>query len=259
MNERNPEAFMREAIELSRRGFPAPNPRVGCVIVRGGEVIGRGYHDHAGGPHAEAVALNEAGARARGSDVFVTLEPCNHQRRTGPCSEALIAAGVKSVTYAVGDPNPRATGGSARLMQAGIDVNQGVLANEAAEVNRVFLTAMRLGRPFVTVKAAMSLDGKIATLQHSNTSTPKPQWITGEPAREMGHTLRAEMGAVLVGAGTVRADNPHLTARIEQVVNQPLRIILDPNDSLPKDAHVFTGPGIYYHVVSGEAPRSADS
>ena len=218
-----------------------------------GEVVGRGHHDHAGGPHAEIVALNEAGNRAEGSDVCVTLEPCNHHGRTGPCSEALISARAKRVYYAVADPNTRAAGGAARLTQAGIEVHEGLLAAEAKEVNHVFLSAMRLERPFVTVKAAISLDGKIANAKGES------KWITGPLAREAGHRLRAEMGAVLVGAGTVRADNPRLTARIEGVVNQPVRIILDPSNSLSRDANVFTEPGTALRIVtSSRSPSGSD-
>jgi len=251
MSEKLPEAFMREAIELSRRGYPAPNPRVGCVIVRSGEVVGRGHHDYAGGAHAEVVALLDAGDRAHDADVYVTLEPCDHQGRTGPCTIALINAGVKRVFYAVADPNPRAAGGAARLREAGIEVSEGLLAQEAAAVNHIFLAAMKLGRPFVVAKAAMSMDGKIATAKGES------KWITGPCAREQGHRLRAEMGAVLVGAGTVRCDNPKLTARIDGVVNQPVRIILDPADSLPKDANVFSGPGVFYQIIAGP-PKSAN-
>lgn len=252
MSERTPESFMAEAVELSRRGYPAPNPHVGCVIVRAGGVVGRGYHDHAGGPHAEVVALQEAGENARGADVYVTLEPCNHVGRTGACSEALLRAGVARVIYAVADPNPRAQGGADRLRLAGISVEEGLLAEDAAEANKVFLSSMRLSRPYVTIKAACSLDGRIAL------ENGESQWITGEAARIEGQRLRAEMGAVLIGAETARKDNPRLTSRVKDVVNQPVKIVLDPNCTLSPELNVFMGPGACYHIVGEDCSgRSA--
>jgi diaminohydroxyphosphoribosylaminopyrimidine deaminase / 5-amino-6-(5-phosphoribosylamino)uracil reductase len=229
-------SFMLEAVELAKRGYPAPNPRVGCVIVRQGKIVGRGYHDHAGGPHAEAMALRDAGELARGAEAYVTLEPCNHHGRTPPCSHALIQAGIKKVTYAVSDPNPRAQGGGEALRAAGVETVEGVMKAEAAEVNRLFLGAHRLGRPVVVAKAAMSLDGRIAL------PSGESKWITDEAARTEGHRLRAELGAVLVGPGTVRADNPQLTARLPEVVNQPLRIALDPRVELSGKERMFQGP-----------------
>lgn len=229
---------MANAIELSRKGFPAPNPRVGCVIVSNRELVGAGFHEFAGGPHAEVVALREAGPRAKGADVYVTLEPCNHHGRTGPCSEALLAAGVKRVIYAVADPNRAAAGGAERLRSADVRVSAGLLAAEAADANRIFLKAFELGRPFVCVKIACTLDGKIANTRGDS------KWITGAAAREQGHRLRAEMGAVLVGANTVLKDDPRLTARIPGVVNQPLRVVLDPLGVLHKgNWKLFAEPG----------------
>ncbi len=242
MNENSPEAaFMREAIALSRGGFPAPNPRVGCVIVRDGVVVGRGYHDHAGGPHAEAVALREAGELARGATVFVTLEPCAHFGRTPPCADALIASGVKTVWIACLDPNPVASGGIEKLRAAGIEVQIGLLAAEAEAVNGIYLFAKRMKRPYVVVKAAMTLDGMIS---HADGVGP---FITGESARSDGHRSRAELGAVLVGRKTVETDNPQLTARIEGVVNQPLKIVLDREARLSSECRVFQGE--YLRVV----------
>ncbi|MBS1717110.1 MAG: bifunctional diaminohydroxyphosphoribosylaminopyrimidine deaminase/5-amino-6-(5-phosphoribosylamino)uracil reductase RibD [Armatimonadetes bacterium] len=221
-NPANPEAFMRRAIQLSRRGYPAPNPRVGCVLVRGGKIVGEGYHQHAGGSHAEVVALQQAGANARGADAYVTLEPCNHRGRTGPCTEALMEAGVKRVIYAVDDPNPVAAGGAARLRKAGLQVESGLLAEEAESVNSQFLTAVRRQLPFVTLKAAMGLDGR------SVLSSGDSKWITSPKARALARKMRGERGAVLVGCGTVLADHPSLTARSRGIVNEPTRIILDP-------------------------------
>lgn len=228
---------MTRAIELAGRGFPAPNPRVGCVILRQGEVVGEGWHAYAGGPHAEAVALEEAGERAQGATVVVTLEPCNHTGRTPPCSQALIAAGVRRVVAAVPDPNPKAAGGAQTLRDAGIDVELGLNADAAERMNNVWLTAMRRRRTFVCLKAACSLDGRIAL------PSGESQWITGSLARREGHRLRAEMGAVLVGRLTVERDDPSLTVRLgprHQVVNQPLRVVLDPSALLEPTKRIFS-------------------
>ncbi|MCC7434753.1 MAG: bifunctional diaminohydroxyphosphoribosylaminopyrimidine deaminase/5-amino-6-(5-phosphoribosylamino)uracil reductase RibD [Methanoregulaceae archaeon] len=222
---------MARAIRLAGRGYPAPNPRVGCVIVRDGLVIGEGWHEAAGRPHAEVMAL--ANGDAKGATAYVTLEPCNHHGRTPPCAEALIEAGVSRVVVAVEDPNPEAAGGVARLRAAGIAVDVGVAADRAAVQNERFLTAMRLRRAFVTIKVAMGLDGRIAL------PSGESKWITGPAARREGHRLRAEMGAVLVGKGTLLADNPYLTARIPGVVNPPTRVVLDPQHDLPRDLNVF--------------------
>ena len=234
--------FMRRAVQLTRRGFPAPNPPVGCVLVRDGQIIGEGWPTYAGGPHAERVALMNT-PDAQGATAYVTLEPCNHQGRTGPCSEALIAAGIREVYVAVLDPNPRAQGGVERLREAGVVVHVGLLAEQAEASNERFLTAMRRSWPFVTVKAAMSLDGRIAL------PSGESKWITGSSARREGHRFRAEMGAVLVGYRTVLADDPELTARIPGVVNQPLRIVLDPHGRLSGRERVFNSAAPSRHVT----------
>lgn len=226
-------AFMREAIELSKRGYPAPNPRVGAVVVRNGEVVGRGYHEVYGGEHAEAVALKEAGERARGAWMFVTLEPCDHHGKTPPCTEAIVNAGIERLVYAVDDPNPEAAGGANRLRAKGVVVDGGLLAEEAATVNRVFLSRFRLGRPFVLAKAAITMDGRIATRDGES------RWITGEDARKRAHELRAEMGCVLVGANTVIQDDPSLDVRHVKTSHQPLRVILDPDGVTPPGSRVF--------------------
>lgn len=225
---------MRRAIELAAGGFPAPNPHVGCVIVRDEQIVGEGYHDHAGGPHAEAAALLQAGESARGAAAYVTLEPCNHHGRTPPCSRALIAAGVAKVFVAVSDPNPRAAGGVARLREAGIEVEVGLLRAEAEAVNRVFLDRHRLGRPVVAVKAAITADGYMARLDGTS------KWITGDQARAAGRLLRARMGSVLVGRVTAELDDPELTVRDPRVVNQPLRVVLDPERRLRSDLKLFS-------------------
>jgi len=233
---------MRRAVELSKRGYPAPNPHVGCVLVRGDEIVGEGYHRRAGQAHAEVNALLQAGTRAQGSTAYVTLEPCNHHGRTGPCSQALIAAGVKRVVYAVADPNPKAMGGHAALAQAGIQVESGLLAGEAEAANAIFLTAERRKSPYVCLKAAMSLDGRIAL------PSGESKWITGPDARREAHRLRAQLGAVLVGPGTVLADDPELTARFRGAPGVT-RVVLDPRVELPASAKVFNGSTRTLHVV----------
>lgn len=232
-----PETAMLRAIALSRKGFPAPNPHVGCVLVKDGSIVGEGWHAYAGGPHAEVAALQQAGESARGTTAYVTLEPCHHTGRTGPCTHALKSAGVTRVVFACADPNPRASGGSEWLRDQGIDSAGGLLEAEAANANHVWLTAMRLERPFVTLKAACSLDGRIAK------ANGESRWITGPAARRMAHRLRAEMGAVLVGRRTAELDQPKLTARIAGVKNQPLRVLLDPDRKVPEDAPMFSEPG----------------
>jgi diaminohydroxyphosphoribosylaminopyrimidine deaminase/5-amino-6-(5-phosphoribosylamino)uracil reductase len=238
------EAMMSRAVELSKQGFPAPNPRVGCVIERDGQVVGEGYHDHAGGPHAEIVALREAEGSTQGATVHVTLEPCNHHGRTGPCSEALIAAGVSKVVYAVADPNPVASGGAARLRAAGIEVLEGVLAESAAEANFMWLTAVRRQWPYIVGKAAISMDGRTSLPNGSS------KWITGKGARAQGQLLRAQCGAVLVGRGTVERDDPSLTVRDIDVVNQPRRIVLDRYRTLRASRKLFNGEAPVLRVVA---------
>lgn len=224
--------FMARAIELARGGFPAPNPRVGCVLVRNERVIGEGFHDHAGGPHAEVVALSNCDS-AQGATAYVTLEPCNHTGRTGPCSEALIEAKVARVVFGVRDPFERAGGGAGALMAAGIAVDSGVLEEEARAVNHQFLYSVENKRPYVTLKAAITRDGFLARTDGSS------QWISSEEARLDSHRLRAERGCVLVGRGTVLTDDPLLTARLPGVVNQPVRVVVDPWHRLTGKERVF--------------------
>lgn len=216
---------MRRAIGLAARGLghTSPNPVVGCVILGAhGEVVGEGWHQRAGGPHAEVNALRAAGDRARGGTAVVTLEPCDHTGRTGPCSQALIAAGVARVVYAVADPTPTATGGAGTLLDAGIDVEGGVLADEAAAGNEAWLTSVLRRRPFVLWKYAATLDGRSAAADGTS------RWITSPESRADVHRLRAEADAVLVGSGTARADDPQLSARTgDPAVTQPLRVVLD--------------------------------
>lgn len=229
----SPEAFMRRAVELAKGGFPAPNPHVGCVLVRDGQIVGEGWHRFRGADHAEVMALKQAGEAARGATAYVTLEPCNHQSTlTGPCSLALIQAGVTEVYFACQDPNPTAAGGAARLQQAGIRVHAGLLEAEARTANAQFLFAMEHRRARVVLKAAMSRDGSLG-------QPDRQIWLTGEPARRAAHRLRAECGGVLVGRGTVEVDDPLLTARIPGVVNQPVRVVLDPDHRLGGHYQVF--------------------
>jgi diaminohydroxyphosphoribosylaminopyrimidine deaminase/5-amino-6-(5-phosphoribosylamino)uracil reductase len=228
------ENWMMRAVELSKRGFPAPNPRVGAVIVKDGQIIGEGFHEAAGCDHAEIAALRQAGGNARGADLFVTLEPCSHHGRTPPCTQAIIEAGIARVFIATTDPNPAAAGGAYALQEAGLETHIGICADEAASVNYRFLQMFRMNRPWVAVKAACSLDGRIAARNGES------RWISDERARRRAHELRAEAGCVLVGAGTVAHDDPSLTVRHVQAKNQPLRVILDPDGSLPLSSKVFS-------------------
>lgn len=233
--------WMARALELAALGRDStqPNPRVGCVLVRDGEVVGEGWHRRAGEPHAEAFALEAAGARARGATAYVTLEPCNHHGRTPPCTEALIAAGIARVVYAVPDPDPRVDGGgAARLRAAGVDVVSGLLADAADDLNAGFFSRLRRGRPWVRLKLAASLDGRTAL------ASGESQWITSEAARLDVQAWRAQSAAILTGVGTVLADDPALTVRIgDEPRRQPLRVVLDSRRRAPHGARVFTGPG----------------
>ncbi|GGZ25049.1 bifunctional diaminohydroxyphosphoribosylaminopyrimidine deaminase/5-amino-6-(5-phosphoribosylamino)uracil reductase RibD [Streptomyces nitrosporeus] len=215
---------MRRAVALAARGLGAtsPNPVVGCVVLdAAGQLAGEGFHQRAGGPHAEIHALREAGDRARGGTAYVTLEPCNHTGRTGPCAQALIEAGVRRVVYAVADPDPRATGGAGTLRAAGTEVESGLLADEAEAGNTAWLTSVRLGRPHVTWKYAASLDGRVAAADGTS------RWITSAEARADVHRLRAGADAVVVGSGTARADDPQLGVRGIDGAVQPLRVVVD--------------------------------
>ena len=229
---------MRGALSLARRGLGNvwPNPAVGCVIVRDGRVVGRGWTQPGGRPHAEAEALARAGEGARGATAYVTLEPCCHWGKTPPCADALIAAGVRRVVVAVEDPDPRVAGGGiARLREAGLAVETGLCEAEAAELNAGFFMRVRLGRPLVTLKLATSLDGRIAT------ASGESRWITGAASRERAHLLRAMHDAVLVGTGTAIADDPELTCRLPGLAGRsPLRIVLDRQLRIPSASRLFT-------------------
>lgn len=228
--------FMRRALQLARLGWGrvAPNPLVGAVVVQDGEIIGEGWHPWHGAPHAEPIALAEAGERARGATLYVTLEPCRHTGQTPPCTDAILASGIARVVYAVADPNPLAAGGANQLIDAGVAVTGGVLEAEAAELNAPFLHAARGGtNPWVTLKLALSLDGAIAD------HTRHPGWITGPRARREVHRLRAGADAIAVGIGTVLADDPHLTVRHGQAVRvPPRRVVFDRYTRTPADSHL---------------------
>ena len=246
--------FMARALELAERGLytATPNPRVGCVIVREGAVAGEGWHERAGAPHAEVNALAAAGARARGATAYVSLEPCVHQGRTGPCAEALIKAGIARVVAALEDPNPQVAGkGLARLREKGIDVACGLLENEARDMNVGFVSRMTRGRPWVRMKLAASLDGKTALLNG------RSQWITGEAARRDGHHWRARACAVLTGFGTVREDDPRLTVREVATSRQPLRVVVDSRLETPLAAKILEGGGVLVAAARADRARIA--
>ncbi|MDK2888394.1 MAG: diaminohydroxyphosphoribosylaminopyrimidine deaminase [Thermoanaerobacter sp.] len=246
---------MRMALDLAKKamGRTSPNPMVGAVLVKDGQVVGRGYHARAGTPHAEIHALREAGERAEGATLYVTLEPCCHQGRTGPCTEAILAAGVKRVVTAMVDPNPLVAGrGVERLRQAGVEVTVGVLEEEARRLNEVFVKYITTRSPFVVLKAAMSLDGKIAT------RTGESRWITGSQARLAVHYLRDRYDAILVGINTVLKDNPSLTTRLpDREGRDPVRVIVDSLARTPPGARVITqeSPAPTIVAVTEKAPE----
>lgn len=249
------ERFMRRALELAERGrgLTSPNPMVGAVVVTpGGEIVGEGFHARAGEAHAEVEALRAAGARARGATLYVTLEPCSHHGRTPPCARAVIEAGVARVVAPVADPNPLVSGrGFAELRGAGIDVVTGVGAADAERQNRVFLTAMRERRPHVTLKAGMTLDGKIADLHGGS------RWITGERARLQAHRLRSEADAIVVGIGTVLRDDPELTVRLGQPwPREPLRVVLDTSARTPVGARLIRAGRTAHALIAVGAEAS---
>jgi diaminohydroxyphosphoribosylaminopyrimidine deaminase/5-amino-6-(5-phosphoribosylamino)uracil reductase len=228
---------MRRALQLAAlaRGRTSPNPMVGAVVVRDGMIIGEGWHHRAGTPHAEIHALSEAGELARGATIYVTLEPCSHFGRTGPCADAIIKAGLKKAVVAMTDPNPLVSGnGLRRLQEHGIEVIDGVLAKEAAKLNEAFIKWISVKMPFGVLKTAMTLDGKIASF------TGQSKWITDVPARQYVHSLRNTYDGILTGIGTVLADNPELTVRYMADGRNPIRIIVDSRGRIPLDAKVIT-------------------
>jgi diaminohydroxyphosphoribosylaminopyrimidine deaminase/5-amino-6-(5-phosphoribosylamino)uracil reductase len=243
---------MREALAAARRGLgrTSPNPAVGAVVVQGGRIVGRGHHARAGGPHAEVAALRAAGTAARGADLYTTLEPCDHFGRTPPCSLAILDAGIRRVFVGSRDPNPLVQGrGVARLRRKGVEVVNGVLEKECDRLNASWFTFITAGRPHVTLKAAVTLDGRIAT------RTGDARWVTGPEARAWVHRLRDRVDAVLVGAGTARVDDPALTTRLPGGRGRdPLRVVLDTELRLPARLRLFTersaAPTVVAHASS---------
>ena len=245
------ERFMRRALELAKRGLytASPNPMVGAVIVKGGRMIAEGWHERVGRPHAEAVALEAAGEEAKGATLYVNLEPCCFHGHTPPCTKAIIEAGIRRVVVATRDPNPLVNGkGIEELRAAGIEVVEGVLREEAERLNEQFLTYMRKRRPFFSLKFAMTLDGKIAS------RTGASRWITSEEARRLAHDLRAQHDAVMVGVGTVLADDPLLTPHmLDFRPERPrLRVVVDTNLRTPPSARLLSGGGPPVLIAAGE-------
>jgi diaminohydroxyphosphoribosylaminopyrimidine deaminase/5-amino-6-(5-phosphoribosylamino)uracil reductase len=247
--------LMGRALALAGRGLytTMPNPRVGCVIAREGAVVGEGWHEKAGLPHAEALALQAAGAKARGASLYLNLEPCSHHGRTPPCADAIVAAGIARVVAAMLDPNPKVAGaGFARLGAAGIAVEQGLREDEARELNVGFVARMTRGRPWVRMKIAASLDGRTAL------ANGKSQWITGESARADGHRWRARACAILTGFGTVRDDDPQLNARGVDTPRQPLKIVVDSKfETSPSARLLEDGKTLVAGAVNDEARIAA--
>jgi diaminohydroxyphosphoribosylaminopyrimidine deaminase/5-amino-6-(5-phosphoribosylamino)uracil reductase len=249
------QQHMAEALRLAEKGLytATPNPRVGCVIVRDGQAVGAGWHEKTGAPHAEVLALRAAGARARGATAYVSLEPCSHYGRTPPCVDALIEAGIARVVAAMQDPNSKVAGsGFARLRAAGIEVESGLMQDEARALNSGFVSRMSRGRPWVRTKIAASLDGRTAL------ANGQSQWITGPEARRDGHAWRARACAVLTGIGTVRNDDPQLNVREVETTRQPLKVLVDSQLQLPLSAKLLqSGQVLVAAAVENKASIAA--
>jgi diaminohydroxyphosphoribosylaminopyrimidine deaminase/5-amino-6-(5-phosphoribosylamino)uracil reductase len=233
----NDTYFMKMALNLAAKGegYTSPNPQVGAVVVKEGQIVGKGFHEYAGGPHAEVNALKAAGEAARGATLYVTLEPCNHTGRTPPCTQAVIESGIRKVVAAMRDPNPDVRGdGLSVLERHGLEVRAGICEAEASQLNEAFIKYAQTKRPFVVLKCAATLDGRIAT------KTGDSKWVTGEVARAKVHRMRHACDAIMVGCGTIKIDNPSLTTRIEGFKGKdPLRLILDTHLSIPEDARIL--------------------
>jgi diaminohydroxyphosphoribosylaminopyrimidine deaminase/5-amino-6-(5-phosphoribosylamino)uracil reductase len=257
--EKDAERYMRRALELAARarGRTSPNPMVGAVLVSEGTVVGEGFHRRAGAPHAEVEAIAAAGAEASGADLYVNLEPCAHHGRTPPCAEAVARAGIRRVYASLRDPNPRVAGrGADMLRSSGIDVFFGLLEGEAARLNEIYLKHIRTKRPFVILKSAMTLDGKIAT------RTGDSRWVSGEESRLQVHRMRDYVDAVMVGIGTVLADDPRLTVRIPGGgQGGPLRVVVDPELRTPPEAAMLSragGGAVLLAAAEGASPVRAE-
>ena len=249
-------AMMARALELAAKGLytTTPNPRVGCVVAQDERVLGEGWHEKAGGPHAEAVALERAGAQAAGATVYLNLEPCNHHGRTPPCADLIVAKKIKRVVAAMLDPNPQAAHGGAKLAAAGIAFEHGLMETEARELNLGFVSRMTRGRPWVRLKIAATLDGRTAL------ADGRSQWITGPEARKDGHRWRARACAILTGIGTVKADDPRLTVREVDTPRQPLRVVVDSRLEIRHDARVLEGGGaLIFTAIDADRPLNAET
>jgi len=249
-------AMMARALELAAKGLytTTPNPRVGCVVAQDERVLGEGWHEKAGGPHAESVALERAGAQAAGATVYLNLEPCNHHGRTPPCADLIVAKKIKRVVAAMLDPNPQAAHGGAKLAAAGIAFEHGLMETEARELNLGFVSRMTRGRPWVRLKIAATLDGRTAL------ADGRSQWITGPEARKDGHRWRARACAILTGIGTVKADDPRLTVREVDTPRQPLRVVVDSRLEIRHDARVLEGGGaLIFTAIDADRPLNAET
>lgn len=255
MSSDDERAFMQLALDEAKKGRTSPNPRVGAVIVDDGTMLSRGHHTKAGQAHAEVAAIRNAGRSVAGATLYVTLEPCNHQGRTGPCTEAIIDAGIARVVIGCRDPAPHGPGGIERLQRAGIEVELGLIEDKASALVADFAKHVRTGLPFVTLKAAATLDGKIAS------RTGESKWITGQAARDEAHRMRAETDAVLVGIGTVLADDPQLTVRHVEGID-PVRVVLDADLRTPPDAAILdpgqasSAPTWIFHAHDADSSRA---
>lgn len=246
--------MMRRALALAEKGLytTTPNPRVGCVVTQGETVVGEGWHERAGGPHAEAVAIGQAGAKAAGATAYVSLEPCNHEGRTPPCADLIVAKKIKRVVAAILDPNPQAARGGEKLAAAGIRFEHGLMEAEARELNIGFVSRVTRGRPWVRMKIAATLDGRTAL------ADGRSQWITGPEARRDGHRWRARACAILTGIGTVKADNPRLTVREVATPRQPLRVVVDSRLETPEKAKVLEGGALIFSAVEPVKKANAE-
>ena len=248
--------MMRRALGLAEKGLytATPNPRVGCVLAQGETVVGEGWHEKAGGPHAEVLAIGQAGARAAGAAMYVTLEPCSHQGRTPPCVDLILSRKLKRVVAAMRDPNPEAAQGGAKLAAGGIAFEHGLMEAEARELNIGFVSRMTRGRPWVRMKIAATLDGRTALADGTS------QWITGPEARRDGHRWRARACAILTGIGTVKADDPRLTVREVDTPRQPLRVVVDSRLETPPTAKILEGGKVLlFSAIKGVSPGGAEN